>query len=429
MAHDPQGGDGASAQASGDGVVRTVLTALETDRIPWAVLRGTSGLRDDTGDIDVLIRNADFCAAERILLRHGWIAAPSSGHGSHRFYVLYDEATERWHMLDLVSRLDFGPLQEYRTDLAEPCLDRRIQLDGLQMLHPEDDFWAQFAHSAWKPSALNRLQKSHQQTADAMPRGPVATLLATFLTHGHEDLRRAWVAVGRADWNRVAQVQMELLHNWKHARRIAIVRAAAINWVLRRFPIRTTPGCSLALVGLDGAGKTTVASRLHADVPWPSASLYMGVWRESALDHAVRHILGARLALRMGRLGRVAIACRYHRAMGRVVILDRYVIDATLPSSELDWKGKVSSRLVLRTASEPDLVVFLDADPAVVLARKGELSGEEAIRRRKHYVELRAQSGTWVTVDADAPLDEVLKEVERVLWTLLLESRGITVAE
>jgi thymidylate kinase len=115
--------------------------------------------------------------------------------------------------------------------------------------------------------------------------------------------------------------------------------------------------------------------------------------------------------------------------MGRVVILDRYVIDATLPSSELDWKGKVSSRLVLRTASEPDLVVFLDADPAVVLARKGELSGEEAIRRRKHYVELRAQSGTWVTVDADAPLDEVLKEVERVLWTLLLESRGITVAE
>jgi thymidylate kinase len=60
---------------------------------------------------------------------------------------------------------------------------------------------------------------------------------------------------------------------------------------------------------------------------------------------------------------------------------------------------------------KPDLVVFLDAPPAVLLARKGEGTLESLERRRQEYLDLAARTPHFVTVDAARPLDEVTQEV------------------
>jgi thymidylate kinase len=138
----------------------------------------------------------------------------------------------------------------------------------------------------------------------------------------------------------------------------------------------------------------------------------------------VRPFLGAQLLLRLGRLSRNALVTRYHRALGRIVLLDRYVVDATLPSPELDWKGRLSAVLVLRTAPAPDRMVFLDAPAEVVFARKGEIGVEELEQRRAHYREMQSRFPQWVTVDCDRPLEQVLADVHGIVWDELVRTRS-----
>jgi thymidylate kinase len=137
-------------------------------------------------------------------------------------------------------------------------------------------------------------------------------------------------------------------------------------------------------------------------------------------------VVGAQLALRLGRLARTNVVTRYHRALGRVVLLDRYIVDATLPSADLDWKGRLSAVLVLRTAAAPDRIVFLDAPAEVVFARKGELTIDELRQRRDHYLEMSERFPQWMTVNADRPLVEVLADVGEILWEDLVRSRAAT---
>jgi thymidylate kinase len=339
---------------------------------------------------------------------------------------MYDTATGTWHQLRLVTCLDFGPMQAYRTQLAEACLSRRARQDGVPVVHADDAFWLLFLDLAWQEATPSRWARLRRHAESVGVRGPVADFLVALLPGGRADLEDALAAARANDWGNVRQVQRQVQRRWRRARLADVTRVHGTNWLLRRVSVARSPGSSLALLGLDGAGKTTVAARLHAEVPWPTVSLYMGVWKESSLDLLVRHILGAQLALRLGRLARTNLVTRYHRALGRVVLLDRYIVDATLPSPDLDWKGRISAVLVLRTAAAPDRLVFLDAPAEVVLARKGELTIEEARQRRDHYLEIREQYPQWTTVDADRPLTDVLADVSRILWEDLVRSRAAT---
>jgi thymidylate kinase len=414
-------------------VVLHALASLEGYGVTFALLRSVPSAGSTCGDVDVLIRAADIATAQRCLAGIGWLHAHSAGHGSHRFHMVYDATTGTWHQLDFVTRLDFGPMQAYRTQLAEACLSRRVLRDGVPVMDADDAFWLLFLHLAWKEATPSRWAQLHSCAESADARGPVADFLATLLPSGLVDLEHALAAARVNDWENVRRIQHQVRRRWRRARRVDITRIHGKNWMLRHVSTAKSPGSSLALLGLDGAGKTTIAAKLHAEVPWPTVSLYMGVWRESSLDRLVRHIVGAQLALRLGRLARTNMVTRYHRALGRVVLLDRYIVDATLPSPDLDrtgrigaWKARISAVLVLRTATAPDRLVFLDAPAEVVFARKGELTIGELRQRRDHYLEMSEQFSQWVTVNADRPLTEVLADVSEILWEDLVRSRAAT---
>jgi thymidylate kinase len=403
--------------------VLDALSSLSAAGVTFALLRGGHE-RGSGGDVDLLVAEADLRVTESHLRRAGWLRAHAPGHGSHRFHIRYDADSRTWHKLDLVTRLGFGPLQAYRTGLAEASLARRVYLDGVPVLDPDDAFWLLFAHQAWKQPTPERHRRLTHTAQRAAARGPVADLVAERLPGGVADLDVALAAARSDDTATVAALQRQLRKNWRRAEGGRDVVRQAASWVLQRVGVAERRGFSLALLGLDGAGKTTVAARLQEEVPWPTVSLYMGVWRESSLDRFVRPLLGAQLLLRVGRLSRTALLTRYHRALGRIVLLDRYIVDATLPSPDLDWKGRVSAVLVLRTAPAPDRMVFLDAPAEVVFARKGELGVEELKQRRAHYRQLRAQFPQWITVDCDRPLGQVLADVHQVLWDDLVRTRA-----
>jgi thymidylate kinase len=218
---------------------------------------------------------------------------------------------------------------------------------------------------------------------------------------------------------------------------------------------------TVAIVGPDGAGKTTVARRLQEVLPAPVAYIYMGINPDSSnmmlpttrLLHAVRRARGAqpdragprdsrrpdpppprravRGALRTSRsflrLGnclaeewyRALLAARYRRR-GAIVVFDRHffadyyaydVAHASRRTTSRRLHGFVLSRLY----PQPDLTIYLDAPAAVLLERKGEGTLDSLARRRDEYVELGGVMHSFALVDASRPLDEVTEEVARLI--------------
>jgi thymidylate kinase len=213
---------------------------------------------------------------------------------------------------------------------------------------------------------------------------------------------------------------------------------------------------TVALIGPDGAGKTTVARRLEHALGVPAKYIYMGVnWDASdqllpttRLIQAIRRARGntpgpggrpparpataprrplPRRALR-GAWTALALANRlaeeWYRQLrawayvrrGVVVVFDRHFF-ADYHAHDIAGNGarpferRVHGFLLAHVYPKPSLVVYLDAPSELLLARKGEGTLESLEERRRDYLELAAETPHFVTVDASRDLDEVVEDV------------------
>jgi thymidylate kinase len=178
---------------------------------------------------------------------------------------------------------------------------------------------------------------------------------------------------------------------------------------------------SVAILGPDGAGKTTLTRGLAASVPLPTRNVYMGVWREYPWDRWLRVVPGAQLGARLVRLTARSLECRYHRRRGRIVLLDRSTYDATLPSPGLDWRGRATAAIVRRLSRSPDLMLILDAPADVMYARKGEQGVAVLARDRASYLRLAARHGRATVIDATMSPASVRAHAHRALWQALVK--------
>lgn len=222
---------------------------------------------------------------------------------------------------------------------------------------------------------------------------------------------------------------------------------------------------TVALIGPDGAGKTTVARRLVDEPGLDARYLYMGISVGSSnvtlpttrLARRVKELLPASHdggrggaedgdgrpppdsadvgsspagGLRKGRLWAAArllnrlaeewyrqILARYHEMRGRVVIFDRhYVFD--FRGSDIAHRNRSLSKrfhrwLLDRAYPRPDLVVCLDAPGDVLYQRKGEKSPEALEARRQAFLRQGEELEDFVVVDATRSREEVYAEVLR----------------
>jgi thymidylate kinase len=412
------------AGAAGSRVLSNAFVALDELGIAWALLRGTGVPGELSGDVDVLVDAAATAELDAALGAAGFARVPAPGHGSHRFYVSYDASQDRWIELDIVTDVAFGTRQQFRTALAPTLLAHRQQLGTVVALHPDDGFWHLLLHlllSRGEVPARWRdvLSSSASSAAGASPLEAFVRMLrrrvASYLP----------AAVEARDWRAVAALGRELRAAWYLREGLAVAGRSTLRRFARRVPRGgTRRGMSVAVLGPDGAGKTTLAHALRSSTPLPAAYVYLGVWRESRFEAQLSRILGARLAVRLFKLLVKGGLIAWHRRRGHLVLLDRYTLDAELPSDDLDVKGRISATLVRRTNAEPDMMILLDAPAELMYARKREHGVAELQVRRQAYLAMVARFRQMVVIDAEQSHDEVRRQATELIWKRWSQSDG-----
>ena len=219
----------------------------------------------------------------------------------------------------------------------------------------------------------------------------------------------------------------------------------------------TRRGFTVALIGPDGAGKTSVARRLEEVLPFPVEYVYMGVNPDSSnrllptsrVIHAFRRRRGGkpdtagpkdsraaeptvprggmqrglrsarsflRLANRLAEEWHRALIATVHRRRGEVVVFDRHFFADYYAYDVAVKPRRTASRrlhgfILARLYPKPDLVIYLDAPAEVLFERKGEGTLESLERRRREYLELGEVLDGFAVVDANRPLEAVTREV------------------
>ncbi|MFQ6036407.1 MAG: hypothetical protein ACE5NM_11275 [Sedimentisphaerales bacterium] len=214
---------------------------------------------------------------------------------------------------------------------------------------------------------------------------------------------------------------------------------------------------SVALIGADGAGKTTIAQMLQKSFPLPLKQIYMGINVKSSnvalpTSRLVRYLrqlkrkktgitprpttpyhrrnrrkrnLARKIWAAASLVNRLAeewyrqLCSWSYQRRGYIALYDRYFLfDYFCNGVEFENKGQtLSERLHLWSLTHlyprPDLVILLDAPAEVLFSRKGEWSLPYLEFRRQAFIEQGNKTPNFVQIDATLPVEKVYAEVSQ----------------
>lgn len=467
-----------------------------------------AGLAGST-DLDLLVDERDLIGFRRVLARHGvkpLAPAPARVYPGMEHHLGLDRDLGRLYHLHVHTRLVLGEqhVKNHRIAVEREFLEPAGEIDGMPVPAPELELGVlairallkyrardvvkdalSIRSSGLKPGVRAELEWLLARTSVADVRArlqvcadriPTETACA-FLETYQRDPR-----AGVAFWRLRARVRRELAGARRAGRGRARAHGLAARWRMRRRPMdaRMRPsagGLTVAFVGSDGSGKSTVTAELARWLGWklavrteylgskspslPSRATYRGFRVLRRVTRAVegRFGAGARPARASGWMRDVALAthdltlareragrCRDGRRSageGAVVLFDRFPMQALSDAPEhrvLDGpriartlpadRGTIR-RLARREEAMyqglgvPDVLVFLHVDPAEAARRKPDHAPEVLDAKTRAAAELADLAGRSteprrvIDVDAGAPLDDVLRTLKSELWDVL----------
>jgi len=401
-------------------VLAEVFGSLARDGVPWCLLRPPAHPAAPSGDVDLLVDRRARNRAGRVLAALGFGRIPNGG-TPDAFYLRYDAGTDCWLYLHVTSEISFGPHRELRTGAAAACLARRVRWGAAWQLREDDDFWVTLLHAVVDKGSLS---PRHRQRLSALAdptghaTGPVAAAVAPHLAdpgdagrllrwardgQERELLGAAQAAVDR--WCRAAGHEPA----GQRVRRLFRLAAGLRNPWRRR-------GLSIALLGPDGAGKSTLAEGLTEHFFFPVWSVYMDI-RAEELARKAPPVPGlvflTYLVLLWGRLA----GARRRQARGELVVFDRYTYDALVTAEPATTaKQRVARWMHGHLFPRAGLTLVLDLPGEVMFARKGERDPEQLEQERQRLLRLHERVGVVEVLDATQPVELVRRDAVARIW-------------
>jgi O-antigen/teichoic acid export membrane protein len=397
-----------------------LFESLETNHIEWSLLREhRPGARDD---VDMLVHRDDLRSVRSILRGFGYVELVSRGRGSHRFFTSLDRATGRFVELDIVTELSFGRFFELPTDLADVALSRRERHGVGVTLDPDDAFWCLLLHCLVDKRAISPKRAVDLQAlaADATADGPFGRLVGRSLP---APLGAASVveAVRRGDLEAVERLGSAMAMAW---RRQALARTAW-GWAVGAFGRTVEPfaklqrgGLTVALVGLEGAGISTLADGLVASYGSAVRVIDMSLGKRG--EGSTRHSFAAiETALRPARVWARYLIGQAYRATGSIVVFDRYTYDTAIPPrGRLLALKRAYFWMLLHLIPAPDLTVLLDASTEILDSGTSDAAGDGPILAVAARRDLAGRLPNAAVVDTGRSPDAVLEDVTSRIWRL-----------
>ncbi len=164
------------------------------------------------------------------------------------------------------------------------------------------------------------------------------------------------------------------------------------SWLIRRMRGRREPGRSGPAAGGAGARPARSKSKIRGAL---------------------------RLVNRVAEESYREVLSLWYRTRGSIVLFDRHFFAdfyaTDISGADSEWSRRLHGKFLSRIYPKPDLVIYLDAPPQLLYARKKEGTIESLDQQRRNYEKLRDTSLRFVSVDASRPLDTVVDEVAKVI--------------
>lgn len=403
-----------------------VLCKVEQAGIPYCVLRGGDQLNNQSteDEVDLLIPPQSLRPLCSLLRQLGFVRLRTWGHSPHYFFVSYDESTDRWLKLDVVTRIAYGrPTHELSTDLGECCLQNRMRAGSIFIPAPEDELLTLLLHCVvdrgnFPTHWQQRLQILSAAVTDEQY---VTDLLAKYWSSGLTcDALR--VALQQKRWDVLLAEQSAIRQRLSARRPIVTIVSRVRDQLLRKLNLMTRflrpHALSVALLAPDGAGKSTLAAGLCDHFFFPVDQIYMGLYQKRATPTG-QQMPGLGLVGKIWTQWSRYVRGYVRRARGRFVIFDRYTYDALLPARyRLSRSQRLRRWLLAYSCPSPDLILLLDAPSEMLFGRKHEHSVEYLEQHRQAYLKLKQQFPQMIVIDAARNADDVRRSVTAHIWRL-----------
>ena len=425
------------------GLLEEVLGALDQAGLRYCQLRGDGGDRGRQREIDLLVAAPDLGRFERIVSRLGLERLRAWGHGGHRFFVGFDRDAGRWLKLDVVTSLRYGgPSRAFITSACDGFLDRRVRVGESWRPDPGDAALGLALHAVLDKRSFKGLHREELRRLREVIDGEPARR-----TRAAKQFQRAlgdalgWTELSdtivAGTWDRLLAKRRRLA--WEIFRRdpVGCARlwlggqgARLLRPLLVLFGRR---GFSVALMGPDGAGKTTLARALASDPQLRARVVYMGSnvsastlglastgWIERQRKSArrattplVRPLAYGNRLLEQTYRSLAALALRLR---GKFVVFDRHPYELLVTEAPRGQGARWRRRLLRMASPRPDLVLVLDVPPEVLRARKQEHSLEWLARQRERYRSLRLAVRGAVLLDTSVSEEGTARLATEMIW-------------